>query len=347
MQFAFLNSNKYAAINAFKACIAIVIAYLVGSFLGRIFGIERMYLWMSVTVMVVMSTQPNLGGAVDKALMRFLGTVIGAVIAIIIVACVKNYIHEFMLILPFIFLAVYFAGATKYSYAGTLAGITLIIIMFNQQPGVQVAIYRAVEISLGIIISLIVNRFILPIRAETRLKESYSKTIAQIHDFFNILFIERNESHDKLRENIFHEFPKHLALIKELKYEKTAKQVQEFEKISLYIRRLYRYMIVMYEYIEFFLDKPTIAKLDKEPAFIEFKKYIMKSLDSVSNDIKKTKRISYKELLRFERHILPLLNEVEVLNYKDESFIFYVKMFLDALKKLALEHNYILKISKH
>ncbi|NDS72219.1 FUSC family protein, partial [Francisella tularensis subsp. holarctica] len=181
MQFAFLNSNKYAAINAFKACIAIVIAYLVGSFLGRIFGIERMYLWMSVTVMVVMSTQPNLGGAVDKALMRFLGTVIGAVIAIIIVACVKNYIHEFMLILPFIFLAVYFAGATKYSYAGTLAGITLIIIMFNQQPGVQVAIYRAVEISLGIIISLIVNRFILPIRAETRLKESYSKTIAQIH----------------------------------------------------------------------------------------------------------------------------------------------------------------------
>lgn len=174
-----------------------------------------------------------------------------------------------MLILPFIFLAVYFAGATKYSYAGTLAGITLIIIMFNQQPGVQVAIYRAVEISLGIIISLIVNRFILPIRAETRLKESYSKQLLR-YMIFNILFIERNESHDKLRENIFHEFPKHLALIKELKYEKTAKQVQEFEKISLYIRRLYRYMIVMYEYIEF-LDKPTIAKLDKEPAFIEFK----------------------------------------------------------------------------
>ncbi|MDE4978124.1 FUSC family protein, partial [Francisella tularensis subsp. holarctica] len=47
MQFDFLNSNKYAAINAFKACISIVIAYLVGSFLGLIFGIERMYLWMS------------------------------------------------------------------------------------------------------------------------------------------------------------------------------------------------------------------------------------------------------------------------------------------------------------
>ncbi|MDE4947221.1 FUSC family protein, partial [Francisella tularensis subsp. holarctica] len=77
-------------------------------------------------------------------------------------------------------------------------------------------------------------------------------------------------------------------------------------------------MIVMYEYIEFFLDKPTIAKHDKEPAFIEFKKYIMKSLDSVSNYIKKTKRISYKDHFRCERNILPLLKEVEVLNYKDE-----------------------------
>ncbi|MDE4982509.1 FUSC family protein, partial [Francisella tularensis subsp. holarctica] len=76
-----------------------------------IFGLERLYLWLSVTVMVVMSKEPNLFCEVDKALMRFLGTVIGAVIAIIIVACVKNYIHYFMLILPFIFLAVYFAGA--------------------------------------------------------------------------------------------------------------------------------------------------------------------------------------------------------------------------------------------
>lgn len=43
MQFAFLNSNKYAAINAFKACIAIVIAYLVGSFF-------RSYIWYRANV---------------------------------------------------------------------------------------------------------------------------------------------------------------------------------------------------------------------------------------------------------------------------------------------------------
>ncbi|WP_150467040.1 FUSC family protein [Francisella sp. SYW-9] len=347
MQFAFLNSNKYAAINALKASIAVMLGYLVGYILGDILEIQGMYLWIVITILVVMSTQPNLGGALDKAIMRFLGTFIGAIIATIIVACVGNDIIQVLLSIPFIFLAVYFAGASRYSYAGTLAGITLIIIILNQHPGVQVAIYRAVEISLGIIISLIVNRFIFPIRAETRLKESFAKTISQIHDFFDILFIERNHSHKKLRESIFHEFTKHLNLVKELKYEKSAKKVREFEKMSLYIRRLYRYMIVMYEYIEASFDTKTIEKLDKEPAFIEFKNHIMQSLSDISNDIKVRKRISYKELLRFEKHILPLLKDVEFLNDKDESFTFYINMFLNALKRLALEYNYILQISKH
>lgn len=347
MQFAFLNSNKYAKINALKASVAVMLGYSLGRFLGDALDIQRMYLWIVITILVVMSTQPNLGGALDKALMRFLGTVVGAIVAIIITAIIPVGFSQVTLVLPFIFLAVYVAGASKYSYAGTLAGITLLIIILNQQPSLQTAIYRAVEISLGITISLIVNRFILPIRAETRLKESFAKTIYQIHDFFDILFIERNHSHRKLRESIFHEFAKHLTLIKELKYEKSAKNVREFEKMSLYIRRLYRYMIVMYEYIEASFDPKTIESLDNEPAFIEFKKYIMQSLTDISNDIKVRKRISYTELLRFEKHILPLLKDVDILNHKDESFTFYINMFLNALKRLSLEYNYILQISKY
>lgn len=347
MQFAFLNSNKYAAINAFKTCIAVMVAYFLGLGLGNFFDIQRMYLWMVITVLVVMSTQPNLGGALDKALMRFLGTIVGAIVAILITAIIPVGYTQILLVMPFIFMAVYFAGASKYSYAGTLAGITLVIIILSQQPSVQIAVYRAVEILLGITIALIVNRFIFPIRAETRLKQSFAKTILQIHDFFDILFVERDQSHRKLRESIFNEFAKHLTLVKELKYEQSTKNVREFEKMSLYIRRLYRYMIVIYEYIEFAFDSKTISKLDKEPAFIEFKRYIMKSLVDISCDIKKRKRISYQELFDFEKHILPLLKDVDILNDQDESFIFSVQMFLNALKKLSLEYNYILLISKH
>ena len=72
MQFTFLNSNKYAAINAIKASVAIGIAYLVGLYLGKVLDIDQIYMWVVITVLVVMSTQPNLGGVLGKALMRFL-----------------------------------------------------------------------------------------------------------------------------------------------------------------------------------------------------------------------------------------------------------------------------------
>ncbi len=61
MQFTFLNSNKYAAINALKASIESGLAYFVGMCLGEILGIGQMYVWMVITVLVVKSTQPNLG----------------------------------------------------------------------------------------------------------------------------------------------------------------------------------------------------------------------------------------------------------------------------------------------
>lgn len=343
MQFAFLNNNKYATINALKAAIAVVITYASIYSLGQLLDVEQMYLWAVITVLVVMSTQPNLGGALDKAFMRLLGTITGALIAIFLTIVVAQ---EYFIIamLPFVVLAVYTAGASsRYSYAGTLSGITLVIILLSKEPSLEVAILRATEISLGIAIALIVNRFVFPIRAETRLKQSYARAILQIGNFFDILFIERNNDHDKLRESLFHEFVKHLSLIKELKYEKSAKSVKEFEKMSLYIRQLYRYMIIMYEFIESQSQQATFSQLKEDEIFIEFSDYIIQSLASIAEDIKKRQRISYKQITSFDSHIVPLLKN----KYNNETFLFSIKMFLQALERLAIEYNYILQISKH
>ena len=343
MEITFLNSNKYAAINALKAAIAAGLAYIVGLCLGWLLGIGQMYLWMVITVLVVMSTQLNLGGALDRALMRFLGTIVGAFIAIILTALFpKEFL--FLVMLPFIVLTVYTAGVSpRYSYAGTLSGITLVIIILNKNPSLQVAVLRATEISLGIAIALVVNRFVYPIRAETRLKQSYAKAVLQVRDFFDILFIERNEDHRKLRESLFHEFAKHLNLIKELKYEKSSKSVREFEKMSLYIRRLYRYMIMMYEFIESQSQNDKFSQLKSDKVFVEFNNHIVQSLASIAEDIKKRQRISYKQIISFKNHIVPLLKD----KYDNEIFTFAIKMFLLALRKLAVEYNYILQISKH
>jgi uncharacterized membrane protein YgaE (UPF0421/DUF939 family) len=346
MQLAFLNNNKYSAINAMKAILAVSIALTVGNYTGFLFGIQEMYVWMVITVLVVMSTQPNLGGAIDKALMRFVGTVVGAVISILLILIFDKDL-QIVLVMPFLALAVYVAGSSsRFSYAGTLSAITLTIIIFNEHPSLHLALYRGAEISIGISIALIVNRFFFPIRAGTRLKQSYSKSIYQIRDFFSILFVERNSEHVKLQESLFYEFSKHLSLLKELKYEQSSKNVKEYDKMGLYIRRLYRYMIVMYEYMEVSVSQNAVPVEEDNEVFEIFKKHVVESLTYIATDMKDGKRISYQKISCFKKTILPLVNSLGSSSINNDTFIFYTKMFFLSLEKLAHEYNYILSLSK-
>ncbi len=116
--------------------------------------------------------------------MRFLGTIIGAFVAIAVnIILPKDLLVLGML--PFIVLCVYITGPSSlYSYASQLSGIMLIIILLNKNPNLPEALLRATEISLGIAIALVVNIFIYPIRAETRLKQCYAKSVKEIRDFF-------------------------------------------------------------------------------------------------------------------------------------------------------------------
>jgi len=100
---------------------------------------------------------------------------------------------------------------------------------------------------------------------------------------------------------------------------------------------------LVYEFIESQSKDITFAQLKDDKIFIEFNSYIMKSLAYVIHDIKKRRRISYQQIISFDKHIVPLLKD----KYDNETFLFCVKMFLRALERLAIEHNYILQLSKH
>ena len=347
MQLAFLTKNKYIIINAFKTSLAMVIAYFVGSLFGEIFPSQSVYYrWMVITVLVVMSTQPNLGGALDKALMRFLGTLVGGFSAILIIFLFKNKSTQLFISVPFVIISVYFAGTvSKFSYAGVLACVTLAITIFNNDPSVGFAISRVVEISLGVIIALIVNRFVFPIRSEVRLRQSYVKTISQLKDFFDVSFSTDKDLQKELTETMFREFIKQMNLLKEIRYEDSKKVVKEYEKMGLYIRRLYRYTIIMYEYLENSTPKKIVG-LNEAKAFTQFRKSIIECLSNVSKCINQHKKITHKELLDFEKDILPFLDKIKLLR-DNEHFIFYTKIFVLNLRKAAIEYNYISQISKH
>lgn len=346
MQIAFLNNNKYAVINTAKCMVAVTIALFMGDYFSIVFGGQAKSSWMAITVLVVMSTQPNLGGVLNKAAMRFLGTFIGASISVLLLLSLTG-IYQIILVMPFLAISVYIAGSSsKFSYAGILAGITMTIILFGQNANIDYALYRALDISAGIGISLFVNRFIFPIRASNRLIQSYSKTTYEIRDFFNILFIERTEKHVKLQQSIFHEFSKHISLLGELKYEQSSKNVKEYDKMGLYIRRLYRYMIVMYEYMEVSVSQDAVPVKEDNEVFEMFKKHVVESLTNIATNMKDGKRISYQNISCFKKTILPLVNSLGSSSINNDTFIFYTKMFFLSLEKLAHEYNYILHLSK-
>ncbi len=102
-------------------------------------------------------------------------------------------------------------------------------------------------------------------------------------------------------------------------------------------------MIVMYEFTESQSKDTKFAHFKIYEVFIEFNSHIMKSLAYVIQDIKKRKRVSYQQIISFDKHIVPLLKD----KYDNQTFLFCVKMFLKALERLVIEHNYILLLSKH
>jgi len=247
--------NKFSLINAFKAVIASLVGYIIGHLLGLWLEVSQMYTWIVVTVLVVMSSQPNLGGALGKAKMRLLGTVIGSSAAIIILLVSPNHQWiQIILSLILIFVGVYVATASnKYMYAGVLACVTITIILFSKEVTLITAFYRTLEVVLGIFIAIITNRFILPIRASDRLYYSFSETLLLIKQLHGRMF--NDIDYDYVLVNIFLQFTKQLSLQNEIINEKEKVNLNSYKVINSQLRQLYRYSSVINDYMTSYPDK--------------------------------------------------------------------------------------------
>ena len=339
MQFAFLNNNKYAAINAIKTAIGCSIAFILGKVLEDYFNVEQMYLWMVITVLVVMSTQPNLGGAIDKALMRFIGTIVSAVIAMVIVFISVDKYEMFALAICFVIIGVFIAGASsKYGYAGSLGAITLVVIILNKDASMKLAVFRMLEISQGIIIALLVNRFVYPIRAEVRLRESFAKNLKDTHSFFQILFDASDEKREGYVTSIFLEFTKQINLIYEVGYEK--KNIHNYQKMSLHCRRIYRYMIVIYEYVDANVVGKEREQLLQDSVFIEIRDECGKLLENLSHSLYLKEQIDFAQIQSFEDNLNNNFKDISLLSGTGNSILeSSLKSFVLAIHQFSIEHN--------
>jgi uncharacterized membrane protein YgaE (UPF0421/DUF939 family) len=156
--------------------------------------------WIVITIIVVMCSQLYVGSVLQKSYLRFFGTLIGCLFAVVAlvtfgdnrlaIACtvgLSSFIFSFISV-----------GKENLSYACTLGAVTTAIIMLGQKPTVALAAERFLEISVGILIATLVSQFILPIHARTHLRRAQINTLEKMRNYYKASLTKAGSQLDKL-----------------------------------------------------------------------------------------------------------------------------------------------------
>lgn len=180
------------------------IALLFGLLISYLFKLPLQGRWVVITILVVMCAQSRVGAILQKSYMRFLGTVIGASVASLTLWLVYPNVALTILILclataVFSYIA---DSPSTLSEAGPLGAVTLIIIVISPNPNFYTVMSRFLEINLGIIIALLVSRFIWPLHSLTQLRYILIDTLQNLKALAQKLeeFIPIDDDNEKPQE---------------------------------------------------------------------------------------------------------------------------------------------------
>jgi Fusaric acid resistance protein family len=155
-------------VHSLKTAVALLLSLLI----SYLFKLPLQGRWVVITILVVMCAQSRVGAILQKSYMRILGTIMGASIASLTLWLIYPNVTFTILILcmataVFSYIA---DSPSALSEAGPLGAVTLIIILISPNPNFYTVMSRFLEINLGIIIALLVSRFIWPLHSRTKLR---------------------------------------------------------------------------------------------------------------------------------------------------------------------------------
>lgn len=148
------------SIHALKLGLALLIAVTINAIWA-----PPHFIWSMVTIVIIMMSLPQVGGAIEKSLQRAIGTCLGSAYGVMLVATVDSY----WLMMSLLILAVSlicFISAGRYSYAYLVAGFTIIIVVGDANHDTSEALWRTANILSGCVIAILVSLFIFPIQAK-------------------------------------------------------------------------------------------------------------------------------------------------------------------------------------
>lgn len=248
--------------NAVKTSLACLIGFLVADF----FKLESKQ-WVLITIIVVMTTQTSVGGALQKSYLRFLGTIVGALIAMLTVIFFKGnvvVVNSIVVLSVFVF-SYLVALSAEVGQAWSLGAVTVTIILLSKTPNLHFAGLRLIEILSGIIIALVVNIAVFPISATKKLKKLLAENLKISESYYQSIFDGDNEKCHVIEKEMMNNFMRAQKLFEEAKVEPGIDK-KCYLDILFHEKRLFRAINLLEHYLE---KNPDQRKdLERECSFI-------------------------------------------------------------------------------
>lgn len=168
------QENRAALRTAISAVVAILLAFAL--------HLDKPY-WSGMTVLLLANLYT--GNILDKAIMRLIGTVAGATLGI----CLANLVESslflyFMMSFFLVAIAVYYYNFSKYAYAYLMLAISAFMVIselaFEPGEAFWVAIWRPIEIGLGVLVSAVAAFSIFPNAIQ-------DNVLKEIHEIFKAM----------------------------------------------------------------------------------------------------------------------------------------------------------------
>ena len=323
--------------HSIKTAIAVAIGILLPPLLG--FHSSQ---WVVITIIVVMCAQIYVGSVLQKAFLRFLGTIIGCLFATSAILIADSHLSVLITICLSSFIFSYISSG-EYSYSSSLGAVTTAIILLGQTPTIALAGERFLEISVGLLIATMVSQFVLPIHARTHLRRAQAATLEQLRDYYQAAMIGNEPTVDyrDLEESIVSSLLKQRQLAKESRREPLGLEFnREHFLQSLYCEREILRAITFMQSASTHISKSTF-NFFQQPALIAFNQMVVDALSTlmkVIDDQKPGEEPIYitgvaelKEAIERNINISPR----EELLYID-GLLFSAESLADSLKKLAV-----------
>jgi uncharacterized membrane protein YccC len=325
-------------VHSFKTALAVLIGFVITK--STHLPVDQ---WLIITILVVMCAQVNVGSMIQKSYMRFLGTLIGSVIALLTLALLghSTLAVGFSIMLSTILFSYIATSQQSYNEAGTLGVVTVVIILINKDPTLLTAVGRFLEISAGIFIAAFISQFILPIHARYYLRNNQAKTLLQLRSYYLTTLLSKHEPENYL--SVDETVVKSLIAQRKLAIDAAREPLGKSYNIKLFDQSLWcereilRSITFMYHANQ---ASPAIQTLFKSlPSIKEFHEKICQALEKIAEMLEK--RLANNNIVLPDLSALQttIQTATQSMPHHDivcaDSFLFSAEVLLQRIEKLT------------